>query len=407
MQKSIKLMLFVIILFLYSFDARSQTGEPIVIGHKFKIDSQELAEEKQIFISLPHKYDEGVHSYPIVFVLEAEILFEPTNTVSKMMAQRSKMPQSIIVGLANGTYKKRHELSHKRWKGKPEAYIKFFKDELIPYLENKYRVNSHRTIIGLSSTNGFIYEALLNEPNLFNSYIALSAHLEWPRNLGVNLIDEIIAKTSEANYPKINLYLGRADGDAKEDSEVQKAYDDAKEKLQKSKSENLTYKIEIIANEEHYLMSLAGIRSGFETIYPNSLWKNPGWRGWDKNNNYAQSYYKPYFDKLSSIYGFDIYPVEDGHAYGYYLAGKANSAIKWGTNKQEIELLELGIGYYPNSANMHMMLAQAYIKANQPKKSLDTAKKAILHAKKYHPNELQSYQEKLLQIEKLISKSKK
>ncbi len=376
---------------------RINHSERITIGEKFKIYSKVLGEEKEIYVSLPHKYEERVHDYPVVFVLEAEFLFEAASTVTKYMAARSKMPQSIIVGLANGTHEKRYDLNLKKWNGKLDEYLSFFNTELIPYIEKKYRANSHRTIIGLSPTNGFLFEAFLSKPNMFKGYIALSAHLEWNRTEDIKLFDEIISIANNSNYPKNALYLGRADSDLILHSSAKDAYVDAKQKLIDQKPINATINIDVLDNEEHYLMSLAGIRNGFATIYPDSLWRNPGWIGWDKDENYAINHYKTYYDKLSSIYGFDIYPVEDGHSYGYYLVGKAYSAKKWGTNKQLIDLLELGIGYYPNSANLHIMLAEAYYTKGDTKLASEIAKKAIKLAEKYHPEELEGYKKRLAQ----------
>ena len=320
----------------------TQETKSIVIGQKLNLESKVLSEEKELFISLPYKYEERIHNYPVIYVLEAEFLFEPTVTIAKMMAARSKMPQSIIVGLANMEYKKRYELGYKKWQGKPERYLKYFQNELIPYIEKNYRANKHRTIIGLSPTTGFVMEAFLQGNALFKGYIALSAHLEWDRIKGVKLIDELIKKS--VSVSELTLYLGRADSDLMEDKQAKNAFEDATKKL---KGKNVNIKIDVLKNEEHYLMSLSGLRNGFATIYPNSLWRNPGWIGWDKTKNYAKSYFKDYYDLLSEKYGFDIYPVEDSHAHGYSLSGKAYNAFKWGTSQQAIDLLELGLKLLP------------------------------------------------------------
>jgi hypothetical protein len=366
--------------------------EVITIGEKRSFYSAILSEEKEIFISLPHKYNERVHKYPIIYVLEAEFLFEPAVTIAKMMAARSKMPQSIIVGLANTVYEKRHELAYKRWNGIPEKYIQFFNEELIPHIEKNYRANFHRTIIGLSPSNGFLFEAFLESPDLFEGYIALSAHLEWERVKGKILIDELLSKSKNQSYTNKSFYLGRAESDFGTYKGSEEAFTDGLNKLRKLKNSRVKYKIDIIDESEHYLMSLEGIQSGFETIYPNSIWKNPGWLGWDKTADYAQDYYKSYFDELTRIYGFDIFPVEDSHAHGFSLFGKALTAYKWGTNKQVIDLLELGINYYPKSANMHMMLAEAYKKENKLEEAIKMGRLAIQFAKMYHPNKLAAFE---------------
>ena len=369
----------------------------ISIGRKFTLHSKILGEDKEIYISLPHKYEEHVQTYPVIFTLEAELLFESAHTITKFMSARSKMPQSIVIGITNGEYKKRNEMGFKKWGAKPDKYLKFIEQELIPYIETNYRTNQHRTIIGLSPTTGLLFEAFFEKPELFKGYIALSAHLEWDIIPNSTLIDKIISTIKEPNRPKTTLYLGRADSDLKDGQYIQKAFDDAIYKLKNEKNiTNCT--IDILKDEEHYLMAIRGIRSGLESIYSNSIWRDPGLIGWDKTKNYARDYYKNYYDNLSSIYGFDIFPVEDGHAYGYYLAGVIYNAKRWGTNKQVIDLAELGISYYPNSAKLHIQLAEAYKKDGKLKKAYTTAEKAVQLAKAFQPEELNEY---LKRVEKL------
>ncbi len=377
----------------------SEKNDVISIGKKFTLHSKILGEDKEIYISLPHKYEEHVQSYPVIFTLEAELLFESAHTITKFMAARSKMPQSIVIGIANGEYKKRNEMGFKRWGAKPDLYLKFIEQELIPYLESNYRANQHRTIIGLSPTTGLLFEAFFEKPELFKGYIALSAHLEWDIIPNSTLIDKIISTIKEPSRRKTTLYLGRADSDLKDAQYIQKAFDDAIHKLKNEKSITNCI-IDVLEKEEHYLMAIRGIRAGLESIYPNNIWRDPGLIGWDKNKNYARDYYKSYYDNLSSMYGFDIFPVEDGHAYGYYLTGVIYNATRWGTNKQVIDLAELGISYYPNSAKLHIQLAEAYKKDGKLKKAYTTAEKAIQLVKIFHPNELNAYLEKFEKLKK-------
>lgn len=377
----------------------AEKNELISIGKKFTLHSRILGENKEMYISLPHKYEEHIQTYPVIFVLEAELLFESTHTITKFMSARSKMPESIVIGITNGEYKKRNEMGFKKWGARPDKYLSFLEKELIPYLETNYRVNQHRTIIGLSPTTGLLFEAFFEKPELFKGYIALSAHLEWDIIPNSTLIDKIISKIKEPNMSKTTLYLGRADSDLEDGQYIQKAFDDAINKLNKEKSIT-NCKIDILENEEHYLMSIKGIRSGLSSIYSNSIWRNPGSIGWDKNKNYAKDYYKNYYDNLSSIYGFDIFPVEDGHAYGYYLTGMIYNANRWGTNKQVIDLAELGISYFPNSANLHIQLAEAYEKDGKLKKAYANAKKAIQLAKTFHYDDLNTYLERFKKLKK-------
>lgn len=376
----------------------SQNNHSIIIGEKVIINSKILGEEKEIYISLPHKYQERVHSYPVIFTLEAEFLFESVKTISSMMAARSKMPQSIVVGLLNGQFKKRHELGYKKWGGKPDQYIAFFKEELIPFIKKNYRANDFRTIIGLSPTTGFVLEAMLDHPTLFKGYISLSTHFEWPREEGLELIDEILSITGEDNYPKNTLYFSRADSDLKEKPFINEKYREAQKKLAERPDSNAKIKIDVIEDDEHYLMLLAGLRNGFKLMYPNSLWRNPGIYGWDKNYNYAKEYYQSYYDNLSNMYGFDIYPVEDGHSYGFHFTGFIHNAMRWGSTKQASDLIELGLTYYPNSATLHMYRAELQHRKNEQTRAKKSAKIAIELARKYDNENIKEYEDRLKRV---------
>lgn len=365
--------------------------EAIIVGNKFKLYSEILGKERELYISLPPQYNEHIQDYPVIFVLEAEYLFEATQTIAKYMAARSKMPESIIVGIANGQFDKRHEFNYERWNGIPDKTLEFFSQELIPYIQSNYRANAHRTIIGLSPSTGFLYQAFLRQPGMFKGYIALSAHLEWDRVQGTKIIDEIMAKNNVADYPKSTFYLGRAESDFSGYAGTKEAYDDAIYKLENYTPDNVKIKVDILKDDEHYLMALAGIRSGIEAIYPNSLWRNPGVTGWTKNENYAQSYYKEYYDKLSSIYGFEIYPVENAHSYGFSIAGNIYAAQKWGEYQQVKKLAQLGIQYFPNSAYMRMALAESYQREGQMTLAMAEGEKAVELAKLYTTDELDDY----------------
>ena len=375
---------------------RTETESAISIGTKIKFNSAILGEEKELYISLPSRYEQHVQDYPVIFTFEAEYLFESTSTIAKYMAARSKMPESIVVSIANKEFSKRHEANYRRWGGKPEAYIDFFRNELIPFMEENYRAADHRTIIGLSPSSGFLYECFMRQPDTFDAYLALSAHLEWDRVEGTKLIDEIMSKNNAADFPKTIFYLSRAESDFSVFRGSREAYSQAKEKLESYRPNKVQIELDVFEGDEHYLMALNGIRYGFEALYPNTLWRNPGNAGgWDKNANYAKLLYEDYYDQLSDRYGFDIYPVEESHADGYSISGMVRSAEKWGTNKQVIDLAELGATYFPNSYRFQFALANAYAKEGRNELAEEKANKSLELATKFDRNVLENLKSEL------------
>ncbi|MBL2545244.1 alpha/beta hydrolase, partial [Klebsiella pneumoniae] len=57
--------------------------------------------------------------------------------------------------------------------GGSAAYRAFLREELMPQVRQRYPTTDERALIGESLAGLFVVETLLQEPTLFNSYIAL------------------------------------------------------------------------------------------------------------------------------------------------------------------------------------------------------------------------------------------
>ena len=66
-----------------------------------------------------------------------------------------------------------------RYKGNSEAFLAFIKNELVPHIEEEYRVLPGRMAVGHSLSASFLIYTLLNEPALFDSYVAISPNLDY------------------------------------------------------------------------------------------------------------------------------------------------------------------------------------------------------------------------------------
>ncbi|MNI54725.1 Ferri-bacillibactin esterase BesA [compost metagenome] len=66
--------------------------------------------------------------------------------------------------------------------GGSAAYRDFLRDELMPQVRQRYPTTDERALIGESLAGLFVVETLLQEPTLFNSYIALDPSLWWNRS---------------------------------------------------------------------------------------------------------------------------------------------------------------------------------------------------------------------------------
>ncbi len=346
-------------------DNAQSPGKEIVIGERFSLFSKALNENRDIFISLPANYDRNVHSYPVIIVLDGEYLFEITNSIVKIKASRNEMPESIVVGIPNNTgkrYDMAMQLSYADGRTffgdadgkKIKDYLTFFRKELLPFLEKKYRVNTHKTIIGMSPTFGPVLEAFWNEPDLFDGYIILAAELAITTPSGKTIEERVLEAIQDKQRAKGAIYIGKASDDLKRrPKEEGLAYIELNQQLENTAKPNINYKIEVLENENHYGMSISGIEHGLENIYPYETWTVPYRDFW--NSKSPAKEIKVFYDSLSDHYGFEILPLEDSFFAAQTLSGTARRLERQGRKKELKEVLELALKYYPNSHQLNEM----------------------------------------------------
>jgi hypothetical protein len=59
------------------------------------------------------------------------------------------------------------------------TFRRFLAQEVIPFVEQRYRTNGRRALMGESLAGLFVVDTLLNRPELFNDYVAISPSLWW------------------------------------------------------------------------------------------------------------------------------------------------------------------------------------------------------------------------------------
>ncbi len=363
-----------LIIILFSFlqlSAQKSANKNIVIGESFTLHSKILNENREVFISLPPNYDRNIHTYPIILVLDAEYLFEITHSIAKIKASRNEMPESIIVGISNNTGKRYDmalQLSNKEGQkffgnngGKAKEYLQFFKEELFPFLENNYRINAHRSIIGMSPTFGPVLEAFWDQPNLFEGYIVLAAELSQFTYSGETVATKLLNSIQDKQHPRASIYVGKASIDlTRRPAEEAESYIEINQLLATQSNTNIRYKIEVLENEDHYGMSISGIKKGLETIYPKEAWNIPYRDFW--NADAPANALKAFYDKLSQQYGFEILPVEDAFYASQNLLGSIRRMRRQGRTKEMTDFIKLAAAYYPNSEEIKKLLVDHNIK---------------------------------------------
>jgi uncharacterized protein len=175
---------------------------PIVLGTSHRLASKVLGQPREINVRLPASYADAKASqaYPVLYVLDggAEQDFPHIAGLAQHGEISGTFDEFIVVGIA--TKKRIWELTSPtqderyttfyRANGEPvefasgggsETFRRFIAEEVIPFVEGKYRTSGRRTFIGESLAAFFVVDTLLRRPELFHDYIAISPSLWWNR----------------------------------------------------------------------------------------------------------------------------------------------------------------------------------------------------------------------------------
>lgn len=167
--------------------AQDTVRNVIEIGKLDSINSTILNEKRLVQVFVPKNYKTGnAAKYDVLYVLDGGNW--NTGLIAKVQAfleGERDVPATIIVSILGIDRNK--DLTPTRianWKtsGGAENFLGFIKDELIPYINQKYPSNGDNTLWGHSLGGLFVVNAMLNTPNTFKSYIAVDPSLWWDNN---------------------------------------------------------------------------------------------------------------------------------------------------------------------------------------------------------------------------------
>lgn len=203
--------------FVYSQNIHVADTKPFVLGVIDELYSQELAEKRILNVYLPEGYQQNdTIKYPVIYLLDGSADEDFIHIVGLVQFNSFEwvnlVPKSIVVGIAtidrrrDFTFQSTITEDKKRFPtaGNSDKFIAFIDKELQPFIENKYRTNNTKTIIGQSFGGLLATEILLTKPHLFNKYIIISPSLWW--NNGSLLNQDTTVLQNNPNQ-KTDIYI--------------------------------------------------------------------------------------------------------------------------------------------------------------------------------------------------------
>lgn len=196
------------------------------------LKSSFIDQEYRIPIAFPRGYAESTTTYPVFYVLDADILFGMITETARLLPLEGffsvmTVPDAILVGIGYpGGFA---EMANKRGReftptadfapatdAEPDGaalFFRFLKEQLIPFVEANLKADpTDRTLIGASAGGLFVLDALLRHPGTFHRYVAAS-----PR------MDDVIFRYEEAYAEKYADLSGRLYLSAGTEGDIEKS----------------------------------------------------------------------------------------------------------------------------------------------------------------------------------------
>ena len=162
-----------------------EDGDPISIGTYRILHSQILNEDRILLVNLPNGYDETMISYPVLYILyggQVQGYFAEAVHIVDRLSVGSKIPDMIIVGVKNvDRYRDCLPINRNGEPGGAENFLKFFTEELIPFVDTSYRTKDFRILLGPQAGATFSVFTLIEKPDLFRVNIVTNPF--WNRSI--------------------------------------------------------------------------------------------------------------------------------------------------------------------------------------------------------------------------------
>jgi len=231
-----------------------------------EVYSKALNEKRKLMVRLPTDYaDSGSKRYPVLFILNEESNFEWASNIVAIQASRHGIEDMLVVGLPhtgnysgdNYPFKKKGSLELNE---QAQNHARFITEEAIRVIDQKYRTNGGRVIVGHSLSGLFVAHLFTQRTDVFSTFIALSPSLHHAPQM-VDVMSEFLKKSPEINS-QIYLSLGEL-----EHQKIQEQYARMKEMFHSKAPQGLSWELNFMPHTDHMLAAYKGTYDALAWMY--------------------------------------------------------------------------------------------------------------------------------------------
>jgi len=351
--------------------AQQVDSSKLVIGEIVVIHSRILGEDRKIHIYTPalspfEKFPG--QALPVLYLTDGDAL---SGIVSEEVDYLSTgyliLPPMIIVGITNYDHNRMKDLTPSRPEGGyngnrdtfafggGEKFLQFIGSEVMPYVESHYKTEPFKVFAGHSMGGLLAFDCLVNHPEMFNAYIAVSPSLWWDSALVVRQANKKLTDRVKNKF----LFFS----DANEGGEFHHEVLAMDTLLRQKNIGGLVYKYTYYPDETHGSEPIKAIYDALRFLYP---------QWYPTIEDSTATLVRKHFAHLSEVYGYRVVPPE------FFAARRGSRILQMGGAKVDdaIGFFELNVENYPASAKAYAMLADAWEKKGDKGKAMDDYKKA-------------------------------
>ncbi len=276
---SILLLLSVILAFGQMDNLQPAETRPFVLGQINSLPSKILGETRLLNIYLPEGYNaKDSATYPVIYLLDGSADEDFIHIVGLVQFNSfswvHQLPSSIVVGIVNVDRRRDFTFPTKMAEekkafpttGHSDQFISFLEKELQPYIQNKFKTNQAKTIIGESLGGLLATEILLKKPQLFTKYIIVSPSLWWDNGSLLNQDSEIFKESFHAQKD-IYIAVGKEGlTPTKQPRVMEVDVNVLADKIKASKSKTMNVLFDYLPQEDHATIMHQAVFNAFKAF---------------------------------------------------------------------------------------------------------------------------------------------
>ena len=318
-----------------------------------------LDEQRKLIIYTPWEYSHSENQkFEVIYVFDAQAreIFDMVHLTTSF--KNKQICPMIVVGIISDDRNKDF-LPKNEYKetsdefgghlGNADKFLNFISNELVTYIDTKYRTLPKRIAVGHSNGGTFITYSFLEKPNLFDAYIAIDPNFRYDKMQFAKRFQNFNPDqlNSEKFYYICNSNI-KTDEWIKGRSKVISYFESPSyKKIIKFESQDFS------ATETHWTVVQSGILNGIKGYFNYQFFNS---------DNLLK-----YYSNLNKQKLIDLNPQNTNQlAYNFFYDEKPNDALK---------ILLWANGIFPQDINLYDSIGEMYQKLDSKQEALNYYKK--------------------------------